>query len=230
MISIDTVYQRVQALANKEQRGYITPQEYNLFANMAQMEILDQYFYDLNQTVTNVEPNSTEYSDMTTFIDEKLGVFKKIETCTLTNGTYGTTINKPNDFYRYGTIYKDTYMYEEVDYAEYKEMIQAPLTKPTTKRPIYYIINNEAILQPPPTGTIVLSYVRKPARVKWGYVVVNNKAIHNGGPSTHFELHSAEESELVYKILKLAGISLNKMDLSQSAMAFETSKVQQEKQ
>ena len=173
MISIDTVYQRVQALANKEQRGYITPQEYNLFANMAQMEILDQYFYDLNQTVTNVEPNSTEYSDMTTFIDEKLGVFKKIETCTLTNGTYGTTINKPNDFYRYGTIYKDTYMYEEVDYAEYKEMIQAPLTKPTTKRPIYYIMNNEAILQPPPTGTIVLSYVRKPARVKWGYVVVN---------------------------------------------------------
>jgi len=26
-VSIDTVYQTVQALANKEQRGYITPQE-----------------------------------------------------------------------------------------------------------------------------------------------------------------------------------------------------------
>jgi hypothetical protein len=49
MISIDTVYQKVLALANKEQRGYITPQEYNLFANHAQMEILEQYFYDLNQ-------------------------------------------------------------------------------------------------------------------------------------------------------------------------------------
>ena len=30
MISIDTVYQRVLALANKEQRGYVTPLEYNL--------------------------------------------------------------------------------------------------------------------------------------------------------------------------------------------------------
>jgi hypothetical protein len=47
MISIDTVYQKVLALANKEQRGYITPQEYNLFADHAQMEIFEQYFYDL---------------------------------------------------------------------------------------------------------------------------------------------------------------------------------------
>ena len=37
MIRVDTVYQRVLALANKEQRGYITPQEFNLFANQVQM-------------------------------------------------------------------------------------------------------------------------------------------------------------------------------------------------
>ena len=49
MVSIDTVYQRVLALANKEQRGYITPQEFNLFANQAQMEIFEQYFYDTKQ-------------------------------------------------------------------------------------------------------------------------------------------------------------------------------------
>ena len=49
-VSIDTVYQRVLALANKEQRGYITPQEFNLFADQAQMEIFEQYFYDMEQT------------------------------------------------------------------------------------------------------------------------------------------------------------------------------------
>ena len=32
-VSVDTVYQRVLAIANKEQKGYITPQEYNLLAN-----------------------------------------------------------------------------------------------------------------------------------------------------------------------------------------------------
>ena len=45
MVSVDTVYQRVLALANKEQRGYITPQEFNLLANQAQMVIFDQYFF-----------------------------------------------------------------------------------------------------------------------------------------------------------------------------------------
>ena len=48
-ISIDTVYQKVLALANKEQRGYITPQEFNLIADQAQQDIFEQYFYDLDQ-------------------------------------------------------------------------------------------------------------------------------------------------------------------------------------
>ena len=47
-VSVDTVYQRVLALANKEQRGYITPQEFNLLANQAQMSIFESYFYAMN--------------------------------------------------------------------------------------------------------------------------------------------------------------------------------------
>ena len=45
MISINRVYQKVLAIANKEQRGYITPQEFNLFADKAQMEIYTGYFH-----------------------------------------------------------------------------------------------------------------------------------------------------------------------------------------
>ena len=36
-VNIDTVYQKVLALANKEQRGYITPQEFNIMADKDQM-------------------------------------------------------------------------------------------------------------------------------------------------------------------------------------------------
>ena len=70
-ISIDTVYQRVLALANKEQRGYITPQEFNLFANQAQADIFEQYFYDLNQ-FSRVHGNDTEFSDMVSLLEEKI--------------------------------------------------------------------------------------------------------------------------------------------------------------
>ena len=74
-ISIDTVYQKVLAIANKEQRGYITPQEFNLFANQAQKEIFEQYFYDVNQW-NRQHGNSTEYSDMLTLLDEKVEIFE----------------------------------------------------------------------------------------------------------------------------------------------------------
>ena len=47
MVNINSVYQKVLALANKEQRGYITPQEFNLFADKAQLEIFENYFIKL---------------------------------------------------------------------------------------------------------------------------------------------------------------------------------------
>ena len=77
-VSIDTVYQRVLALANKEQRGYITPQEFNLFAHHAQMEIFEQYFYDLNQFL-RTPGNSAAYSDMVTNLEEKISIFERYD-------------------------------------------------------------------------------------------------------------------------------------------------------
>ena len=69
MINIDTVYQKVLAIANKEQRGYITPQEFNLLAEQSQMDIFEQYFYDINQFGRG-EGNDTEYSDMLNLLEE----------------------------------------------------------------------------------------------------------------------------------------------------------------
>ena len=63
MVKVDDVYQKVLALANKEQRGYITPQEFNLFADQAQMDIFEQYFYDINQFL-RMNGNSDEYADI----------------------------------------------------------------------------------------------------------------------------------------------------------------------
>ena len=69
-VSIDTVYQKVLALANKEQRGYITPQDFNLFASQAQLEIFEQYFYDLNQA-RKVQGNDTNMLILMIFSSRK---------------------------------------------------------------------------------------------------------------------------------------------------------------
>ena len=93
MVNVDTVYQRVLAIANKEQRGYITPQEFNLLANQAQMEIFEQYFYDINQ-FERVRPNDTEYSNPLHILEEKISLFKVSQNVfTLLNNTPGYLAN-----------------------------------------------------------------------------------------------------------------------------------------
>ena len=74
-ISVNNVYQKVLAIANKEQRGYITPQEFNLFADLAQKEIFEQYFYDINQ-MQRAPGNSTEFSDQLYILEEKIAPFR----------------------------------------------------------------------------------------------------------------------------------------------------------
>ena len=66
----------------------------------------------------------------------------------------------------------------------------------------------------------------------WGYFVVGDKALYDSSPTktTHFELHPSEESELVYKILKLAGLSIKRDDLAKGGQGLESMQVQQEKQ
>ena len=74
-VNVDTVYQRVLSIANKEQRGYITPQEFNLLANQAQLEIFEQYFYDTNQ-FSRTPGNDTVYFED---LDHNLRAFSSPE-------------------------------------------------------------------------------------------------------------------------------------------------------
>ena len=74
-------------------------------------------------------------------------------------------------------------------------------------------------------------YLRNIKRVpRWSYVVVNNKSLYNDNISVDFELHSSEESELVYRILAYAGIAIQKPELTQLASQAINSQIQQEKQ
>ncbi len=223
MVSIDTVYQKVLMFANKEQRGYITPQEFNMFADHAQKEIFEQYFYDLNQ-FSRIHGDSGEYSDIIHNINEKIAIFERIGTIA------GTNITAPN-FYRLGTVIYNDSEVEEVQQNEILYINQSPLTKPSLTRPVYVRTGDLTIdIYPPAVTSATCTYLAKPTKPSWGYVVVLGKAMSDPSNTTNFELHAAEESELVYKILKLAGISMKRDDLAKGGQGLESLQVQQEKQ
>ena len=228
-VSIDTVYQRVLTLANKEQRGYVTPQEFNLLANHAQMEIFEQYFADV--AVNSKLPGNTEaYSDPLNILYEKIGIFEEVDGTNVINdnsiydGTGSGGINKvlPDYIYRINRVELNGVDCEIINTQQFSEIKLMPLLKPTAAMPVANVRNNILRVNNgnpvTPTG---IKYIRKPAKVEWAYVVVNDKALYNANIAVDFELHASEETELVYKILKLAGFNLKSAEVAQGAMGLE---------
>jgi len=254
-VSVDTVYQKVLAFANKEQRGYITPQEFNLFADQAQMEIFEQYFYDVNQ-FKRIPGNDTVYSDVLTNLEEKISIFEAYDKTVSVVNEWGDIIlgDDITDLYRLGMVRVDynteprLRVAEQIQLHELNKYGTSPLGKWTKSRPVYTRYNtvggrlDRIKIYPYPAESTILnlngdpldrvrvSYLKNPFKPNWGYVVVNNKPLYNSNTSTDFELHTAEESELVYRILTYMGIAIEKPGLAQAAIGLETTKQQQEKQ
>ena len=74
-INVNSVYEAVLDIANKEQRGYITPKEFNVFANHAQNEIFTSYFAKSN-IHGQAPPNDSEYADPHDISQEKIEYFE----------------------------------------------------------------------------------------------------------------------------------------------------------
>ena len=74
-INVNTVYTTVLSILNKEQRGYITPDEFNKTATQVQLEIFEKYFEDLNQQL-RVPQTDNEYANRQLNLDTTMSTFK----------------------------------------------------------------------------------------------------------------------------------------------------------
>ena len=224
MVNIDTVYQKVLAIANKEQRGYVTPQEFNLFADQAQMDIFEQYFYDINQ-FNRIPGNDTEYADMLTLLEEKIAIFKNIKLLNYSFPYY----QKPRELYRLGTLETGFGEIEQITNKDYLSIKLSPLAKPTLKRAVFVDTPQGYRIYPTFTNNVQCHYIRKPRTAKWGYNIIGESALWDPSKSEDFQLHPSEENNLIVKILALAGIAIKDVNLYQIASQEDAKNTQQEK-
>ena len=229
-ISVDTVYQRVLAIANKEQRGYITPQEFNLLANQTQMEIFESYFYTKNQRERTEADRTREVdeTDLSILMDAKLSPFLEISVVqggslfpsTIATGTENL------DVFHTGKVFYNSLLCEKVTINEARRFQKSVrhAYPSDDSGPIYIdgLVNNVDIQvygegATAKTSGVTVECFRVPRTVNWSYVVVNEKALYNANLAVDFELHKSEEDTLVNNILELAGIVMNKLGLAQTA-------------
>ena len=226
-ISVDTVYKTVLLILNKEQRGYMTPDEFNKIGSQVQREIFEAYFEDLNQQL-RIPQSDVEYSDRVAITDEKIAEFK-----TELNPTGANPFIVPDNLYRLGSItyepnastYKEI---QRVGRAEIYNIRKAPLTAPTTNYPIYLYEDNKALVYPDTitdAAHIKMQYVKKPTDINWAYTTGNlGQLVYDAANSIDFELHNSERTEVVLKMLLYQGVVIRDPQIVQVA----ASKVQQE--
>ena len=186
-LNVNTVYTTVLSILNKEQRGYMTPDEFNKVATQVQLEIFEGFFQDLNQYL-RMPKTDEEFASRIAHIEEEIQVFEEYKSASShANGVYDfpqDSSNK-NEVYRLGSVYFNavpgTPQIELVGRKEYKQQLMSPLTKPSKSFPIGILKNDKVEVYPKVTtfnptratsiSDVKFSYIRKPKDVKWGYTI-----------------------------------------------------------
>jgi len=222
-VSVDTVYKTVLLILNKEQRGYLTPDEFNKTATQVQLEIFNEYFEDLNQQL-RVPGNDSEYSDRIKNLEEKIAIFQSETDCVYSSGVFNIVIPTANpqpQLYKLGTvIYKDE---KEVQYVQPNELLElnlSPLTKPSLYWPVYKYKNFKITVYPSTIQSdISCTYIRKPYDPVWNFTVSapNYQYVFNPVTSTNFDLHPTEQTNLIIRILLYSGVIIKDPQIVQAA-------------
>jgi len=74
---INSVRNTVLAILNKNNYGYLSPSDFNLFAKQAQLDIFDEYFIGYNNVINkeNARVSGTEYADIKKGYEEVIDTF-----------------------------------------------------------------------------------------------------------------------------------------------------------
>jgi hypothetical protein len=235
---INSVRNTVLAILNKNNYGYISPSDFNLFSKQAQLEIFEEYFSDYNNTVNkeNARISGTDYADINKALAEAIEVFSTTSTLTqvaaATNRFYLPSVTTTGfDYYMLNKVLcydasGATRVFkgeaEKVTNGKITMLITSNLTTPTETYPAY--TQQGSILTVYPT-TINLAnevdavYFRYPKDPKWTFTTLTNgEPVFNqsaGLGYQDFEVPIEDEIKLVSKILQYAGMSIREIQAVQ---------------
>jgi hypothetical protein len=231
-MSVDEVYKTVLYILNKEQRGFLTPEEFNKVAAQVQLELFEKYFEDLTQQLRLPDMTDSEYANRVKTIEEKISDFEVFETLTGGSPFDLTTLTEP--LHRLGTIEFTPPLsptppawtnnpttlpveLEEVTQHEFNLTRRSKLTAPSATWPLFTQKQNQ-VYTAPNLSEITVYYVRKPLDPIWAYEVGSlGQYIWDGTPgavgpfipatgSVDFEISDIEQTEVILRILAYAGV------------------------
>lgn len=226
MASVQRVYEAVKDIANKDQRGFITPAIFNEFASVAQMNVFNRLFDDITMgnRLRRAQLDGPRQFARSKKTQEDLSTFVKKATLSVVAGL----TDKPSDFARVISIQNSSgatpiqlvYNTDHID-----RITNSDLSVPSTAAPVALIADQIEIL-PVTISSVILRYYKLPQGVvpttgaktsaspKYGYTsAVAGVELYSAANSVDFELPEQYFADLVQEILVLVGVNLRDQDV-----------------
>ena len=152
---IDEVYGTVLSVLNKNNYGYVTPADFNLFATQAQLSIFEDFFYSYNHQINkeNMRQSGIGYADLKSGIEQDIAIFAKTQVLDQPTATANTAniYNLPSDYYFVNKLYfYPTLLYSGTTTAE----AAGKLVDTTANQ---FVVTAPAVPESPPIGSIVIN-------------------------------------------------------------------------
>jgi hypothetical protein len=232
MASVNTVYNTLKDLANKEQKGFVTPSVFNNFAQIAQVNVFKGMLDKIvaSKRLRLRQADGSRHMSVENQIKEDLSSLSKTTALSKSNGVF----TKPDDFAYLismtsgGTILlgQSTRVNVEVLYDESKidYILKSDLSAPSESHPIG-LISDDIEVFPSSISRLRLTYYKYPEGLSpttgartaslpsFGYTTSNGVHVYEASTSVDFELPDHYVPELVTQIAMLIGINLRDQDV-----------------
>lgn len=220
VVSVDQVHQLCYYLAAKQLSGFPSPNEFNQYIQLANVDLFNYYNDEREKMLLKVK------SGESLFVPQPLSDFV-VENFLMTTTSVSFTppylsasipANYAYDISFTTAVNSIQTTITKVDYQKWNTCLNSTIDGPTNSYPVYKELAGLMTIAP---GTLpnplYLEYYRYPNTPVWAYTVLNGQPIYNPTGSVDFEFEETELYRLTSRVLKYMGISIRDTELEQIA-------------
>lgn len=217
-MDINECYKYIQLLAQKEQKGFIKPTDFNLAMDAAQMEFINDRFGQPAEFTANRPSSRIAFPQSQKVLDD----LRELSTTT----SLSSPFILPSD-YLYTLSISDVTTTTSVKWVtkdQALELINSTMLAPDATRPIAWLDDNDSgDFKVSPLSTVHVQYLKRPSKPVWAYTTnAQNQLVYDSGNSTQLDLREQTHLEICMRALEILGVNLKDQAIQQFATSKQT--------
>lgn len=213
-MTVDTVYKIMQFAVNKNQNGYLTPDQFNLVINQAQNSYMAWLLGETQQYQYQVGQPRVQYS-LNENTRQKIQPFINTVTLSISSGFSAYPID-----YQVTDTMTSSDGVNRIRYAANNKLYSFLKSKidPVATNPIYVLAKTGFNFYPNTLSSAILSYISVPTTIVWAFTLDGNgRPVYNPLLSVNPKWYDSDMLEIIVRGLRLVDVNLKDGEVSQYA-------------